>query len=517
VTNPLKWTAETPNLYKLLLILKDQEGRTLEVIPVNVGFREVEIKGGHLLINGQKVLFKGVNRHEIDPDRGQAITVDGMIRDIVLMKQFNINAVRTSHYPNHPAWYDLCDKFGIYLIDEANIESHGMGYGERSLAKNPEWLDAHLDRTIRMVERDKNHPSVVIWSLGNEAGDGPNFEATSAWIHKRDPSRPVHYERAEGRPHTDIVCPMYPHPSALERYASQQQNRPYIMCEYSHAMGNSNGNMWLYWQHIYSKPYLQGGFIWDWVDQALRQHIGRKGDLFVPVKEGQPYYWAFGGDFGPKGTPSDQNFCCNGLVTPDRKPHPGLFEVKHIYQYIHCKPVDLARPTIEVKNWFDFLNLRDVVDLYWSVTAEGRVLQKGRLPGPDLAPRATTEITIPVKPIKVRPGVEYFLDLSFRLKSDTAWAKKGHEVAWDQFKLPDYAAPAGLDVSSMPDLEVTDSEEQILIKGSNFTILFNKKDGTLASWQYKKTELIQGQLRPDFWRAPTDNDRGRNKIGRAHV
>jgi len=512
VTNPLKWTAETPHLYKLLLVLSDQKGRVLEVIPVNVGFREVEIRGGHLLVNGQKVLFKGVNRHEIDPDRGQAITVEGMIKDIRLMKQFNINAVRTCHYPNQPAWYDLCDRYGIYLIDEANIESHGMGYGERSLAKDPVWLDAHMDRTIRMVERDKNHPSVVIWSLGNEGGDGPNFEATSAWIHKRDPSRPVHYERAELRPHTDIVCPMYPSPDSLARYASQTQTRPYIMCEYSHAMGNSSGNMWLYWEQIYSKPHLQGGFIWDWVDQALRQPIGRKGELFEPVKKGQPYFWAFGGDFGPRGTPSDDNFCCNGLVSPDRRPHPGLYEVKHIYQYIHCRPLDLAKPTIEVKNWFDFLNLRDVVELHWSVTAEGRLLQQGVLPGPDLAPRATAEIAIPVRPIKVRPGVEYFLDLSFRLKADTPWARKGHEVAWDQFRLPDYAPPQGLDPSAMPGLDVNESETKVVIKGSNFEAVFDKQAGTLASWRYKKTELIHEPLRPDFWRAPTDNDRGRGMV-----
>lgn len=513
VTNPLKWSAETPNLYKLLLTVTNQAGQVVEVIPVNVGFREVQIQGGHLLINGQKVLLKGVNRHEIDPDRGQAITVEGMVKDIKLMKQFNINAVRTSHYPNQPAWYDLCDRFGIYLIDEANIESHGMGYGERTLARRPEWLDAHMDRTIRMVERDKNHPSVIIWSLGNEAGDGPNFEATSAWIRKRDPSRPVHYEQAGTRPHTDIVCPMYPDPCSLERYSSQPQTRPYIMCEYSHAMGNSNGNMWLYWNLIYSRPYLQGGFIWDWVDQALRQPVNRKTkERFVPVGKGEPFFWAYGGDFGPPGTPSDDNFCCNGLVTPDRRPHPGLFEVKHVYQYIHVRQVDPAKPTVEIKNWYDFLNLKDYVALYWSVTAEGKVLQKGRLDLPDVAPRATAQLVIPVRPIKARPGVEYFLDLSFRLKADTIWAKKGHEVAWDQIKLPDYAPPAPLDYVTMPGLTVDESDASIVVKGSNFSIRFDKEKGTLASWVYKKTELLKSPLRPDFWRAPTDNDRGRNML-----
>ena len=269
--------------------------RVLEVIPVNVGFRKVEIKDGNLLVNGQRILIKGVNRHEIDPDRGQAITVEGMIHDIRVMKQHNINAVRTAHYPNQPAWYDLCDRYGLYLMDEANIESHGMGYGEESLAKFPEWQAAHLDRTIRMVERDKNHPSVIIWSLGNEAGNGTNFMATYDWIKQRDPSRPVHYERAGFARNTDIYCPMYPRPALLRQYADGERvdgkwggdfvlepepkrARPLILCEYSHAMGNSSGNMWLYWDLIYSKPFLQGGFIWDWVDQALREPIKRNAD-----------------------------------------------------------------------------------------------------------------------------------------------------------------------------------------------------------------------------------------------
>jgi len=511
VPNPLKWSAETPQLYKLLLALKDAAGKTLEVIPVNVGFRKVEIRDGNLLVNGQRVLFKGVNRHEFDPDRGQAITAEGMVQDILVMKQHNINAVRTCHYPNQPAWYDLCDRYGIYLIDEANIESHGMGYGPESLAKQPEWAEAHMNRTVRMVERDKNHPSIVIWSLGNEAGDGPNFEATSAWIHHRDPSRPVHYERAGTQPHTDIVCPMYPNPRSLADYASRPQTRPYIMCEYSHAMGNSSGNMWLYWNEIYNKPCLQGGFIWDWVDQGLRQRqqtlpIGR----FEKAKPGDKTFWAFGGDFGPKGTASDQNFCCNGLVSPDRKPHPGLLQVKHIYQYIHCKPVELATPRVEVKNWHDFLNLKDVVTAHWSLSARGRVLQKGTLPPLDLAPRASQEIALPVKPFRTEPGVEYFIEMSFRLKQDTPWAKAGHEVAWDQFKLPDAAPAPAVYTGAMPPLHVMQSGPQVVVAGRDFTATFDKKAGTLASLRFKGVELIESPLRPDFWRAPTDNDRGRN-------
>jgi len=505
VAHPRLWSAESPYLYKLLLTAKDTAGNVTEVIPVNVGFRKVEIKNGDLLINGQRVLFKGVNRHEHDPDRGHAVTVESMIRDIVLMKQHNINAVRTSHYPNQPAWYDLCDRYGLYLIDEANIESHGMGYGRESLAKDPDWRAAHLDRTRRMVERDKNHPSVVVWSLGNEAGDGPNFEATSAWIKQRDPSRPVQYERAELRAHTDIVCPMYAHPEQLADYASQPQTRPYILCEYAHAMGNSSGDMWSYWKLIYNKPHLQGAFVWDWVDQGFRQ---KQAPLplarFEKVGRGDRTLWAYGGDFGPAGTPSDDNFCCNGLVSPDRKPHPGLLEVKHIYQYIHCKAVDLAARKIEIKNWHDFTNLKDIAVGHWRLKCNGKPIQQGRLPELDVAPRATTQISIPVKPFQPLPGAEYHLEVNFTLKHDTLWARKGHELAWDEFKLPD-SAPATAWLDDGPPLQLSGAT----VTGSNFVVSFDKQTGALKSWRVNGVELIHAPLRPDFWRAPTDNDRGR--------
>jgi len=532
IANPLKWTAETPNLYHLLLTLKDGAGKVLEVIPVNVGFRKVEIKDGDLLVNGQRVLFKGVNRHEIDPDRGQAITVEGMIQDLLVMKRHNVNAVRTCHYPNQPAWYDLCDRYGLYLIDEANIESHGMGYGDKTLAKREDYVAAHMDRTIRMVERDKNHPSVVIWSLGNEAGDGPNFVATSAWIKQRDASRPVQYERAGRKAHTDIVCPMYPPPQELADYSSKPQTRPFIMCEYAHAMGNSSGNLWLYWDLIYSQPHLQGGFIWDWVDQAQREPVQRNAARTAqPVKKGDKTFWAFGGDYGPPGTPSDQNFLCNGLVTPDRKPHPGLLEVAHIYQNVHCKPADLAARKIEVKNWFDFVNLKDIAVVQWRLTGDGKELQQGELASPDLAPRATAQLAVPVKPFTPAPGVEYFLELSFRLKHDTLWAKAGHELAWDQFKLPD-AAPAlavvrgdksahvaregGYDPVFNKRNPLSPSLKRdpnlVLIEGEDFQVAFDRRKGELQSWLFQGESLLHSHPRPDFWRAPTDNDRGRNVV-----
>ncbi len=528
IANPLKWSAEAPHLYELLLTLKDETGATLEVVPLRVGFRSVEIKSGNLLVNGQRILFKGVDRHETDPDRGQAITINSMLKDLREMKRHNINAVRTSHYPNQPAWYDLCDRFGMYLVDEANIESHGMGYGEDTLAKKPEWRDAHLNRTMRMVERDKNHPAIIIWSLGNEAGNGPNFEATYDWIKQRDASRPVQYERAGFDRNTDIYCPMYPKPSLLGEYADGEKvtegsgasftlgpesarTRPLILCEYAHAMGNSSGDMWSYWDQFYTKPYLQGGFIWDWVDQALREDVNQKPPRVArPLKPGANTFWAFGGDYGPPDTPSDGNFLCNGLVTPDREPHPGLLQVQHIYQYVHCKPVDLKTRTVEVKNWFDFTNLKDVADVQWSLSGDGRQLQSGTLPALDLAPHATTQVAIPVESFQPEPGVEYFLNLSFQLSHDEPWAERGYELAWDQFKLPDAAPAKAEDANALPQLDVEKSKSGVTISGKDFVAVFDKKVGALTSWKVNGVELIESPLRPDFWRAPTDNDRGRH-------
>lgn len=509
VAAPRKWTAETPYLYKLLLTLKDAAGKTLEVIPVNVGFRKIEIKNGDLLVNGQRVLFKGVNRHEFDPDRGQAITIASMLRDIQRMKEFNVNADRCCHYPNQPAWYDLCDRYGIYLIDEANIESHGMGYGNDTLAKREDFAAAHLDRTVRMVERDKNHPSVIEWSLGNEAGFGPNFEATATWIRHRDASRPVHYEQAGHNPFTDIVCPMYARPGELARYAATAQTRPFILCEYEHAMGNSSGDMWSYWSKIYSQPHLQGGYIWDWVDQGLRQSQTRQNrERFWPVKPGEKTFWAYGGDFGPRDVPSDDNFCCNGLVTPDREPHPGLFAVAHVYQNVHCQSVDLAARKIEIKNWFDFRNLDEFATAAWKLTGNGREMQTGKLKLPPLAPHASAEVTLPLKPFQAAPGVEYFVEVSFRLRQATALLKAGHELAWDQFKLPD-AAPTITATSPEPPPSVEQTAEGARVFGRNFELRFTREAG-LVSWRAAGTELMHSPLRPDFWRAPTDNDRGRN-------
>ena len=513
ISNPLKWSAEHPDLYRLLLTLKDGAGKTLEVIPVNVGFRKVEIRDGNLLVNGRRLLIKGVNRHEFDADRGQAITVEGMERDIQRMKQFNVNADRCCHYPNQPAWYDLCDRYGIYLMDEANIESHGMGFDDQTLARREDFADAHLNRIGRMVERDKNHPSVIIWSLGNEAGSGPNFEAASKWIHERDNSRPVHYEGAGNGYYVDLVSTMYPDPSSLADYASRPQTRPYIMCEYEHAMGNGSGDFPSYWDKIYQLPHLQGGFIWDWVDQGLRQPQARPTrDHFVSVKPGEKTFWAYGGDFGPKDIASDDNFCCNGLVTPDREPHPGLFEVKHIYQYIRCRLTAAATRTVEVKNWFDFTNLKDIVTGSWKLKADGKVIQGGKLEDLDIAPRAVKSMAIPVQAFQPQPGAEYFIELSFALKTNLPWAKAGHEIAWDEFKLPDAAPAAQFSADKLPPVKWIAVTNEARIVGGNFEIIFDNQTGVMKSWRVDGAELIASPLRPDFWRAQTDNDRGRNNL-----
>lgn len=645
-----KWTAETPNLYTAVLSCGKQK------IPLLFGFRKVEIKNAQLLVNSKPILLKGVNRHEHDPINGHTISVESMINDIKLMKQHNINAVRTSHYPNDPRWYSLCDQYGIYVIDEANIESHGMGYDEKTLAKHPAFKEAHLNRTIRMYERDKNHPSVIIWSLGNEAGNGANFEATYDWLKEHDPTRPVHYERASWDRNSDFCCPMYMKVWDMIKYAEKNPKKPLIQCEYSHAMGNSNGDFFKYWDAIRKYPNLQGGFIWDWVDQGLLTDIpGRwilpeslktsvsgtiiekdgkkflqgyatvaepstiqvgkkklkleavvfplggasgpfigKGDTQFGLKQAdqnsiqfyvhhhgwtdvtvnvpknwynnwhtitgtydgkeltlavdgrilgrKPYtgeignakepveigrnayhknrivqayitsakilldnqpvvdidfskavreatknpagkYYAFGGDFGPAGVPSDQNFCCNGLVSPDRKPHPGLNEVKKEYQNIWVKR-DGEKFTIYNENFFVPL---DYVEGTHELIIDGKVvLQRSLIGLEEIEPLTAKPVrfggTSKLTPTPFIPGAECFDNYRFTLKEDTAWAKKGHVVAWTQFPVHENYKPA-------PRTKVT----------------WDQRAGL------EKLQKILGTLpEPDFWRAPTDNDRGNN-------
>ncbi len=505
IKSPARWSAENPCLYNLVIKLSDQENSVLEVIPYKIGFRQVEMRDGQILINNIPALFKGVNRHEHDPDTGHYLSRESMIRDIKLMKQHNINAVRTCHYPDVPEWYELCDEYGIYLIDEANIESHGMGYRpDTTLGNNPAWKEAHLDRTRRMVERDKNHASVVIWSLGNEAGDGVNFEATSAWIHGRDNSRPVHYERAQQRSHVDIVSSMYSKVEEIIEYAQTHKDRPFILCEYAHAMGNSVGNLFEYWDAIEKYPQLQGGFIWDWVDQGLHAY----------TEDGRPYT-AYGGDFGPPEVPSDDNFCMNGLVSADRIPHPSLFEVKKVYQYVGFEAVDLSRGQVRVKNKYESTNLQELQGS-WRLLAGGHESAEGLLPMEAVAPGESKVITIPYDAGMLIPGMENLLEISYSLRKHEKWAQAGFETAWEQFMLPATGENAE-DAEPVHDVELEESGYLARIYNSLFSVEINKKTGVIDSFRFKGEELIRTGPAPNFWRAPTDNDLGNGMPRRLEV
>lgn len=696
VSNPLKWTAETPALYEVLLTLKDQAGTVVEVERCKFGFREIELSGGQVKVNGQPVYFKGVDRHEHDPDTGKYVSYERMVQDITLMKQHNINTVRTSHYPNAPQWYDLCDEYGIYIIDEANIECHA----NMSLSSNSAWQEAFLDRTRNMVERDKNHPCVIFWSLGNESGNGGNFAVTSSWIRQRDNTRLVHYEGAGTSSNTDIYCPMYPSVEGIEGYAQSNPSKPLIMCEYAHAMGNSVGNLQDYWDAIEAYPALQGGSIWDWVDQGLRKtsdpvysiadhsdagnnvsaygqfpagfsslaldgyaivenspslditgtaltieawvkpqattthgpiiskgdhqyalkvaeggsnleffiydggwitlttplpanwvgnwhhvagtydgsnlriyidgalkntrsHAGQIQTNTYPVNVGRNSevtgrrflglidnvriyhtvlslselnkpdalpssnavlwldfdpaditqtsagqdYWAYGGDYGD--SPTDNNFCINGLVQPDRTPNPHLYEVKKVYQYIKAYEVDAASGQFSVHNNYAFANL-EFVTTQWELTENGKVIQSGTIATPSLAPGQQATVTLGyTEPASKTAGAEYFVTLFFKLKNDTIWAKAGHVVAWDQFKLP-WTAPAEAapNPGSMDALTLNETAAAYEISGTDFSVTIGKISGAIESYLSKGEEMITSAIVPNFWRVPTDNDNG---------
>jgi beta-galactosidase len=498
-----KWSAETPNLYPLVISLKNNEGKVLECVSARIGFRKVEIVNSQLLINGVAVLLKGTNLHEHDDVSGHVVDKATILRDISLMKSSNINAVRTSHYPQQEFWYEMCDKYGLYVIDEADIESHGIGYSKDvTLADKPEWAAAHLDRIQRMVERDKNHPSVIIWSMGNEAGDGHNFLKGYRWIKGRDLTRPVQYERAEKSTnaperHTDIWCPMYPKIEEIESYAKDDRNdRPLIMCEYAHAMGNSTGNLQDYWDVIEKYGKLQGGFIWDWVDQGI-----------LKKNENGEKFWAYGGDFGEEGIPSDGNFCINGLVWPDRTPHPGLSEVKKVYQNIGLVPVDLKRGVFRMKNKYDFTNLSEF-NFEWEINSDGKAIQSGKLSFPDFRPGTEKTVRIPFSEIVPAPGTEYFLNLKMSRNDEWNSVPANHIYATAQFSLPLVGTP----VKPVPDklamLQTRTNENSLEVKGSDMILKFDLVKGRLRSFTWKGSELFKKGPEPDFWRPPTDNDYG---------
>jgi beta-galactosidase len=494
-----KWSAEIPQLYFMTLTLKNEQGEELESTGCRMGFRTTEVKDGQFLVNGRPVLIKGVNRHEHDPVHGHVISKELMIKDIQLMKEANINTVRTCHYPDDPVWYDLCDEFGLYVIDEANVESHGMGYHpDKTLGNNPEWKQAHLNRTERMVERDKNHPSIIIWSLGNEAGYGCNFEATYDWVKKRDKTRPVWYERAEQGAGTDIFCPMYWTPEDLKWYGYARQLRPLIMCEYAHAMGNSTGNFKDYWEVIEKYPQLQGGCIWDWVDQGL----------YAEDSLGRPY-WKYGGDFGPPNVPSDGNFLCNGIIFADRKPHPAYWEVKKVYQYIKLEMADYKSKKIRVTNHYDFYNLSNTV-LSWELIHDGKPLASGNYERFTLAPGATKELITEIPPTLNIPDGEYFLNVYLKTTRPSGLLKTGHILASEQLSLPHVTALVSSLVPEkrMQPLTVNENTDHVIISGSDFSFQFDKNSGMLISWKYSGTELLNSGFVPNFRRAPTDNDVG---------
>ena len=496
------WSAETPVLYGLTATLRAPAGEVIEVIPLRIGFRDVKIEGGQLLVNGRPVLIKGANRHEMDPDYGYYVSEGRMLEDIRIMKENNINAVRTCHYPDDARWYSLCDQYGLYVVAEANIESHGMGYGEKTLAKNPLYAKAHLERNERNVQRSINHPSVIIWSLGNEAGDGPNFDACYDWIKAYDPSRPIHHERAvysPGSRNTDIICPMYWGYERCEKYLAENPAKPLIQCEYAHAMGNSMGGFKEYWDMIRREPKYQGGFIWDFADQALAWRS----------PEGRLTY-RYGGDYNDTDA-SDSTFCCNGVLASDRSWHPHAYEVKHQHRPIHTTPRDLKNGVVNVYNENFFTDLSPY-RLLWEITSDGQPVLSGTVERLDVAPQTTAAVTLGYKPEQVYAlGGELLLTVRYQLRERQGLLDALYEVAADQLTLRG-DDPAARFAATAPagTLRVADKT----VSGEGFSVSFDPKSGFIRSYRLRNVELLAGPVRPNFYRAATDNDLGVRQTGK---
>ena len=496
VARPQKWSAETPMLYSLTLTLQ-RDGEIVHSISKRIGFREVAINNGLLMVNGRPITVRGVNRHEHDPTTGRTLTRERMLEDIRLMKSLNINAVRTSHYPNDPRWYELTDEHGMYVVDEAFIESHGTGYDpETTLANKAEWLGAHRDRMERMVERDKNHPSVVLWSLGNEAGDGANFVDLYRRTKDRDPTRPVVYEMADLREHTDIFLPMYARHYILDAYSAEPRERPLILSEYAHAMGNSVGNLDAYWDLIRERDSLQGGFIWDWVDQGI-----------AAEKDGIPYF-AYGGDFetNRERMRTSYNFNINGLVSPDRIPNPHAWEVKKQYQ-----PIDIAlvgNGVVRITNRYDFSDL-SALAATWSLTHARGELASGAIAKLAIDPHSSRDVKLSLPQIDPANG-EVFLNVSFALAADSGLLPRGHIVASEQFPLGSARARQAVAATKAAKITRWVDDGRLHLRGEavDFEVVFDLSSGTLAKYQYQGTDLIVSGPRPNYWRPPTDNDYG---------
>ncbi len=510
-----QWSAEAPWLYTLEMTSYDKKGKT-EKVSMEIGFRDVCIEDSQLKVNGRPVLIKGANRHEMNPYKGYVVSEADMIRDIQIMKQLNINAVRTCHYPDDPLWYSLCDRYGLYVVAEANVESHGMGYGEHTLARDPQFEEAHLERIRRAVQRDFNHPSVIIWSLGNEAGYGPTFAKGYEMVKAMDPSRPVQYERAEFEYATDIMCPMYADYSWCERYCLSNQQRPLIQCEYAHAMGNSMGGLKEYWDLIRKYPKYQGGFIWDFVDQALRKPVD-------PQKYGTDHVFAFGGDYNDY-DPSDNSFNCNGIIAADRTWHPHAYEVAYQYRNILTSAGD-AWGKVNVYNENFFIDLSRYM-LEWDVEVDGRKVLTGVVPALSAAPQQTAAVDLGFseEDLTCAAGVcglngsDVYLNVRYVLKRAVGLLPAGHEVAYDQICLNEASLPEFENVSGRPAYAREGSRHvfsgQMVFDGTlndrvnPWTAVFDAADGSLASYVVGGKELIGSPLMPSFMRAATENDLG---------
>ena len=499
IANVKTWSAEEPNLYTLLLQLSDANGKAVEATSIKVGFRTVEVKDKQFKINGQPVLIKGVNVHEHNEHTGHYVTEELMRKDFELFRKYNVNTARTSHYPQPEMFYKLADEYGIYVIDEANVESHGMGYSLSkggTLGNDPLFLEDHMNRTIGMVERDKNHPSVVTWSLGNEAGNGFNFYETYLWTKNRDTTRPVQYERAVLEFNTDIYCPMYSLPGDIVKYAENpNSDRPLILCEYAHTMGNSLGNFTEYWDAIRTYPLLQGGCIWDWVDQGL-----------VEKDEESTKYWTWGGDYGEKGTPSAGNFCINGVIFPDRTVKPHTEEMRKVYQNVWFKNFDAANGTVDIYNENFFIDLSQY-NITYTIKSNGKVLTSGMIDA-NVEAQETKTVTVPNFAKAANTSAQLSVEFEVKQKEETRYIPAGWVVARDQFLVNNYPA---LQLSSkMKPATLKEGDNQIEVNGKGFTALFDKTTGVMTSYKYRNTEYVNNEfgLRPFFWRAPLDNDYG---------
>ena len=488
------WSAETPYLYTLYLTLKDKNGQALEVVPQRVGFRTIEIRGSDFLVNGKRVFLKGVNRHEHNATQGHTLTREDMRKDMEMMKKLNVNAVRHSHYPPDPYWMELCDEYGLYVVDEANIESHGRYYSlETTFGNDRAWRIPHLERIQRMYERDKNHAAVITWSLGNEAGNGSNFYEAYEWLKQQD-SRPVQYERAESDYNTDMIVPQYPSPDWLARYAYGKSTRPLIMSEYAHIMGNSLGNFKEYWDVIENNPRLQGGFIWEWIDQSIDT-----------VKNGKRIM-AYGGDFPLEGPVnedfSDNNFCVKGVVTAYRGMTPMAVEIRKVYQNIKTKYEGGNR--MQVRNGFFFKNTGNV-QLNWEIIENGKAIEKGETTSLPIEPQQSMQVSVPFR-THMRDDREYFLNVYYRLKDAEPFLNKGDTIAYEQLVL--HTAPLPQMITAKGLLKEHKSGGKITVTGKDFEVVFDTASGTLEKYIAGKQVLLQSGPKPSYWRAPTDNDIG---------